>query len=145
MSRLARVITAQNRAEIIKAVEQAPLGARIELISDLRTLAQNKMMWALLGQLSEQLKHCGEYYMPEDWKAVFLKAMGKTIRFVPALDGDGVVAVGFRSSKLSKEEMWEMVERIFEYGATHGVDFDARQGKEGRGKARSGYALAGQS
>jgi hypothetical protein len=37
--------------------------------------------------------------------------------------GDGVVAIGYRPSKLSKEEFSERIERIYHYGAEHGVDF----------------------
>ena len=124
--RLFRTITAKNRDEILRAVELAPLGSQIDLVSDLRTLAQNRMMWRLLGKLAEQLEHCGERWEPEDYKCAFLKAMGKKLRFMPALDGEGVVCVGYRSSKLSKQEMSEMVERIYEYGARHGVDFDGQ-------------------
>jgi hypothetical protein len=126
--RLARTITAKNRDEILRAVELAPLGSQIDLVSDLRTLAQNRMMWMLLSQLSEQLEHCGEHYEPEAWKAAFLKAMGRQIAFMPALDGEGTVAIGFRSSKLSKDEMSEMLERIYEYGARHGVEFHGPKG-----------------
>ena len=32
------------------------------------------------------------------------KAMGIECKIMPALDGDGVVATGYRSSKLNKEE-----------------------------------------
>ena len=67
--------------------------------------------------------HCGEKWDPEDYKAAFLKAMGKRLRFMPSLDGQGVVAIGYRSSRLSKDEMAEMIERIYEYGASRGVIF----------------------
>ena len=126
--RLARVITAQNRDEIIKAVEQAPLGSQIDLTTDLRTLAQNKLMWMNLGQLSEQLEHCGEHYDAEAWKCAFLKAAGQKLAFMPALDGDGVVCIGYRSSKLSKEKFSELIERIYEYGTRHGVEFTGPKG-----------------
>ena len=122
--RLSRIITAKNRAELVRAVELAPLGAQFDLIDAPRTLAQNRMMWRLLSRIADQLEHCGEHWEPDDWRAGFLKAMGKKLRFMPALDGDGVVAIGYRSSKLSKAEMSEMIEMIYEYGARHGVDFD---------------------
>lgn len=126
--RLSRVITAQNRAEIIRAVEQAPLGSQIDLVTDLRTLAQNRMMWMLLSQLSEGLEHCGEHYDAEAWKAAFLKASGQKLAFMPALDGEGVVCIGYRSSKLGKEKFSELIERIFEYGTRHGVEFHGPKG-----------------
>jgi hypothetical protein len=126
--RLARTITAANRAEIIKAVELAPLGSLIDLTTDLRTLAQNRLFWMSLGQLSEQLEHCGEHYDAEAWKCAFLKASGQKLAFMPALDGEGVVCIGYRSSKLDKEKFSELIERIFEYGTRHGVEFTGPKG-----------------
>ena len=121
--RLSRTITTANRVDIIKAVADAPLGAQIELMTDPQTDPQRRLMFALLGELSEQLAHCGERLSKEDWKAVFLKAGGAKLRFVPALDGEGVVAVGYSSKILGKVKMSEMIERIYEYGARHGVKF----------------------
>lgn len=126
--RISRTLTAQNRDEILRAVEQAPLGAHIELVTDLRTLAQNRMMWMLLSQLSEGLVHCGEHYEADAWKAAFLKAMGQKLSFMPGLDGEGVVALGYRSSGLSKEQFSELIERIYEYGERHGVKFHGPKG-----------------
>jgi hypothetical protein len=122
--RLSRTITTKNRAELVRAVELAPLGAQLDLVDDPRTLAQNRLMWRLLTRIADQVEHCGERWEPDDWRAGFLKAMGKKLRFMPALDGDGVVAIGYRSSKLSKPEMSEMIELIYSYGAEHGVEFD---------------------
>jgi hypothetical protein len=126
--RLFRVLTAKNRDEILRAVEAAPLGSQIDLVTDIRTLAQNRTMWMLLSQLAEGLEHCGEHYEAEDWKCAFLAAMGVKLRFMPALDGEGVVAVGHRSSKLSKERFSELIERIYEYGSRHGVEFHGPKG-----------------
>lgn len=122
--RILRVITEKNRAELMRAVELAPLGAYFQLIDAPRTLAQNRMMWRLLTRIADQLEHCGEHWAPDDWKCAFLKAMGKKLRFMPALDGKGVVAVGYQSSKLSRAEMSDMIELMFSYGAEHGVEFD---------------------
>jgi hypothetical protein len=122
--RLSRTITSHNRVELVRAVELAPLGAYFQLIDAPRTLAQNRTMWRLLTRIADQLEHCGEHWAPDDWKCAFLKAMGKKLRFMPALDGDGVVAIGYHSSKLSRAEMSEMIELIYSYGAEHGVDFD---------------------
>jgi hypothetical protein len=122
--RLSRTITEHNRADLIRAIELAPLGAQFDLIDAPRTLAQNRLMWRLLTRIADQLEHCGEHWAPDDWKCAFLKAMGKKLRFMPALDGDGVVAIGYHSSKLSRAEMSEMIEMMFEYGARHSVEFD---------------------
>lgn len=122
--RVSRVISERNRDAILKAVAEAPLGAQIELMVDPHSGAQRRLMWALLGEISAQHEHCGQKWDREAWKCAFLKMMGKKIDFMPSLDGDGVVAIGYKSSRLSKEEMSEMIERIYQFGAEHEVKFD---------------------
>jgi hypothetical protein len=121
--RLTRTITESNRAELIAALKAAPLGAQFDLVNDPRTTQQNRLMWALLTDISDQVRHCGECWEPDDWRAAFLKSTGAKLRFMPALDGQGVVAVGYRSSKLSKEQFSDLIETIYEYGARNGVRF----------------------
>ena len=123
--RLTRTITATNRAELMRALELAPIGSTFELVDDPRTLAQNKLMWALLNEVSAQLPWGGELREPEDWKCAFMKAAGYKLRFMPALDGNGVVALGYRSSKLGKEEFSDLIETIYSQGLQRGVVFPA--------------------
>ena len=126
--RLSKILTQANHNELVKAVEAAPFGSLLELVTDLRTLKQNRLMWMNLGQLSEQLEHCGEHYDAEAWKCAFLKAMGQKLSFMPALDGEGVVCIGYHSSKLSKEKFSELIERVYEYGSRHNVTFHGPKG-----------------
>jgi hypothetical protein len=121
--RLSRTITASNRADLIRAVQLAPLGAQLDLVDDPRTLAQNKLMWAMLNDIAAQAKHCEEFWEPEDWKCAFMKAIGYQCKIMTALDGKGVVAIGYSSRRLDKEKFSELIETIYEYGATHGVRF----------------------
>jgi hypothetical protein len=121
--RLSRIITAKNRAELVSAVELAPLGAQFELMDEPRTTAQNKLLWSLLGSVSDQLEHGGRKYEPNEWKCIFMKALGKELSFVPSLDGNGIVAVGYSSSRLSKEEFSNLIELIYSEGAKRGVAF----------------------
>ena len=53
--RLTRTITDTNRDVLMAALKAAPVGATFELVDDPRTLAQNKLMWALLNEVSAQL------------------------------------------------------------------------------------------
>jgi NinB protein len=123
--RLTRTITDTNRAELIAALKAAPIGSIFELVDDPRTLKQNRLMWALLNEVSSQLEWGGEYREPEDWKCAFMKAAGHKLRFMPALDGNGVVALGYRSSRLNKEEFSNLIETIFSEGLGRGVVFPA--------------------
>jgi hypothetical protein len=117
-------ITETNRAELMAALKAAPVGATFELVDDPRTLAQNRLMWALLNEVSAQLPWGDppQTYEPEDWKCVFMKAMGYQCKWVPALDG-GVVAVGYSSRKLNKEEFADLIETIYSQGLQRGVVF----------------------
>ena len=121
--RLSKRITDVNRLEIVKAVMAAPDGSMIELVTDQRTLGQNRLMQWLLADIAEQATIGGEKHPPEDWKCGFLKALGKKMEFMPSLDGQGVVALGYSSSKLDKEEMSNLIEIIYHYGDEHGVTF----------------------
>lgn len=130
--RLSKRIAPKNRLEIVQAVMQAPDGSHIELITDQRTLAQNRLMQWLLADIAEQATIGGEKHSAEDWKCAFLKQAGQRMGFMPSLDGQGVVALGYSSSKLDKEQMSEMIENIYHWGDEHGVNFriDARKQEE---------------
>lgn len=135
--RLSRTITARNRAELMRAVESAPLGAQFDLVDDPRTLAQNRLMWALLTDVSDQVTHGGERWEPEAWKACFMKALGLKLRFMPSLDGQSVVAVGYQSSRLDKEKFSELIESIYQFGAENGVEFDGPKEEEANGQKKT--------
>ena len=122
--RLCRSLTARNRDEVLRDVERAPLGWRITVEGPRRTSAQNALMWVLLEAFAEQVNHCGRKYDATTWKAILMKAFGKELEFVPSLDGQEIVALGYRTSELSKEEMSDFAEFIFSEGAKLGVAFD---------------------
>lgn len=103
-----------------RLIDLAPEGAILNIRKANRTTEQNARMWALLSEIS-RAKPEGRELTPEVWKSVFMHAMGHAQRFEMALDGNGVVPVGFRSSRLTKEEMSDLMEMISEYGARHGV------------------------
>src|SRR5690348_976958 len=103
-----------------RLVDIAPQGAILNIKPATRTKDQNALMWALLSEIS-RAKPEGRELTPEVWKSLFLHALGHSQRFEMALDGNGVVPVGFRSSRLTKEQMSDLIESIYEYGARHSV------------------------
>lgn len=111
-------LAARDRAKRI--VESAPHGAVLNIQEARRTNDQNALMWALLSDIS-RAKPQGRVMPPEIWKCVFMASVGHQCRFEPSLDGSGVVPVGFKSSRLSKAEMGDVIEAIYAYGAEHGV------------------------
>ncbi len=121
------LITLRNKSDRGRAskwVEKAPFGTRVEFKASKRSLPQNNRMWAMLTDVATQLKWHGISLMPDDWKLVFLDAMKREARFVPNIDGTGFVNLGRSSSDLSKEEMSELIELIFAFGAQNGVKFN---------------------
>lgn len=132
MSRVAVILNCRAaREKAAKWVLNAPLNARFELKEPKRSLPQNDRMWAMLTDVSRQVSHHGVKLAPDDWKLVFLDALGRELRMVPNLDGTGFVNLGRSSSDLSKAEMTDLIELIFAYGASHGVEFHDGQGAGG--------------
>jgi hypothetical protein len=80
-------------------------------------------MWAMLTDVSQQARYHGLKLSPDDWKMIFLDGLGHELRMVPNLSGTGFVNLGKSSSKLCVEEMSNLIELIFAYGAKHGVTF----------------------
>jgi hypothetical protein len=90
---------------------------------DRRTSEQNKKMWAMLTEVSQQKEHCGRRYNPDQWKVIFMHAWGMKVQFLPSLDNSTFVPYGTSSSKLSKKDMTELIEFILAWGTQNGVVF----------------------
>lgn len=109
------------RCRAVRWIASAPEGTRVEFKEPKRTLEQNARMWAMLTDVAAQKQHCGRRYPADDWKIIFLHALGRETRFVPALDGQGFIPIGQSSSDLSKAEMSDMIELLLSWGAENGV------------------------
>ena len=128
------------RERAIIWIKGAPAGTRIEFKEPKRTLPQNARMWAMLTDIACQKEHCGRRYSPDEWKVLFLHAIGRETRFIPALDGQGFIPLGQSSSDLSKAEMSEMLEFVACWGAENGIVWsdptpDALEKEANRGRA----------
>lgn len=120
------LIVVHGQADRHKAAawaQKAPPGTRIEFKAAKRTLPQNDRMWAMLTDVAQQAEHCGRRYSADQWKVLFMHACGREVQFLPALDGSAFIPWGQSSSDLSKDEMTELIEFIFAWGAEHGVVF----------------------
>lgn len=93
----------------------------LEIKKETRSLEQNRLMWAALTDISRQVEWYGEKLSPEDWKHVLSSSLRKQ-RAVPGIDG-GFVVLGLSTSKMSKEEMSELLELALAFGAQKGVVF----------------------
>jgi len=94
----------------------------IEIKPLTRTIDQNSKLWAMLTEVSRQVKWHGLTLSSEDWKHIFSSAIHRQ-RSVPNIDGSGFVVLGKSTSKMSVGELSEMIELIHAFGAEHNVNF----------------------
>lgn len=124
MSRAVIVIRGKaERERIARFATQVPFGTRVEFKGSKRTIPQNDRMWAMLTDVSRQVKHNGRSYTPDQWKVLFMHACGREVQFIPSLDGTTFIPWGQSSSDLSKQEMTDLIEFMFSWGALNGVVF----------------------
>lgn len=113
-----------SRARVKDAINLAPDGYQVVIQPPKRTLEQNSLLWALLGDIAEQCDLCINGMIvkasPDDWKDVFTAALHKSQRMASGIDG-GVVFLGSRTSRMNKREFSDLCELILAYGAEHGV------------------------
>jgi len=109
-----------SRSQAHRLIEKAPHGAVLNIREAKRTTDQNNLMWALLSEIS-RAKPEGRMLTPDVWKSLFLHSLDHAQRFEMALDGKGMVPVGFRSSRLTKAQFSDLIEVIHEYAARHGI------------------------
>lgn len=102
-------------------IDRAPARAVLNIREASRTGEQNAKMWAMLSDIS-RAKPDGRKHTPEVWKALFMHALGHEVSFEMGLD-QRPFPVGFRSSRLSKAQMADLITFIAEYGDRHGVEW----------------------
>lgn len=108
-----------QRAYAKQMIDAAPQDAIVTIRPANRTNAQNDKLWALLTDLSVAMPE-GRKHTPEVWKALVMHACEHDVQFVLGLNGEPF-PTGFRSSRLTKAQMADLIEWIYQYGAEHGV------------------------
>ena len=98
----------------------------LEIRPEKRSDAQNRRLWAMLRDISQQVDWYGQKLTDEEWTHVFTASL-KRQKAVPGLDG-GFVVLGQSTSKMTKAEMCELQELIEAFGAQQGVRFAAPEG-----------------
>lgn len=95
--------------------------SRITFKGPARSLPQNDKLWAMLTDVSQQRDHHGLKLTPDDWKHLFTAALRRELRLVPNLSGDGFVQLGGSTSQMDREELAELIEFIYAWGAQNGI------------------------
>lgn len=116
MKQLFILAHAEARRRAIEAVKTAPEGFSVRVEPPSRNLEQNALLHAELHEIANTREWAGQSLDIEDWKrlltAAWMRATGRGVRLVPALDGQGFDAIYQRTSTLSKAEMAELIDYI---------------------------------
>lgn len=84
-----------------------------------RNLEMNAKMWAMLADISKQVKWYNQALSAEDWKHIFSAACLNQ-RTVPGIDG-GIVVLGQSTSKMTKRQFSDLIELMYSFGAENNV------------------------
>lgn len=124
MSRVVAVLCNYNiRNRVINTIRKAPDGTIVEFHKPQRTLEQNAKMWAMLTEIAASGKLRDQRWTPDQWKSIFMQSLGHPVEVLPSLDGKSWFPVSLSSSRLSKEQMSEMIECMLAWGTQNGVKF----------------------
>ena len=111
--------TQYSRERAHRLVDAAPEGYVVRVDAPKRTNDQNRLLWQLLTDVSMS-KPMGRKHVPEVWKDLFCHACGHAVQFETGIDGQPF-PVGFRTSRMSKAQMSELIEFIYAWGTGNGV------------------------
>lgn len=125
-SKAIRLVGQSQRDFAKQMIDAAPAGYVVKIAAETRRDAQNRKLWPMLQDIQRQVPGMGEY-STEDIKHRFLNALGTEMRFLPALEGQGMFPVGMRSSTLTVEQFSGLIELILMFGAKHGVRWSEPQ------------------
>lgn len=119
-------VARQNAA---RAVSAAPEGMICEIKPRTRSLEANAKMWAMLTDISKQVKWpingVMETLSPEDWKDVLSASLSQENRIAQGVRG-GFVMLGKRTSKMGIREMSDLIEFMNAFGAEQNVVWSER-------------------
>lgn len=109
-----------QRAYAARKLAEAPADWVVTITPPTRTKEQNAKLWAMLADVA-RAKPEGRSWSPEIWKAAFMSALGHEIIWQPGIDGAPPFPAGFRTSRLSKAGMADLITFIAAYGDRHGI------------------------
>lgn len=114
MAQTVLLVGPSQRSFAKSLIDRAPAGAVLSIREAKRTEEQNDKMWAMLSDVSRAMPD-GRKHTPEVWKALFMHACGHAVQFETGLNGQPF-PTGFRSSKLSKAQMADLITFIQQWG-----------------------------
>ncbi|HHT0143345.1 TPA: recombination protein NinB [Raoultella ornithinolytica] len=123
------------KRNVVSFIESLPVDRRspviIEAREESRTDKQNRLMWPLLKDLSDQVSWYGEKLEPAEWKDIITVLVSQMQnpeceqKSAPGING-GRVYFGVRTSQSSKRYMVEVIEAIYWFGTERNVKFSEK-------------------
>lgn len=116
--------TPSDREQIARWARNVDWGTVVEFKKKTRSTEQNAKMHAMLSEVADQVVWYGKKLKVEDWKNMFSASLRKA-QVVPGIDPGTVVPLGIHTSTMTIEEMSNMIELIYAFGADpeHPVTF----------------------
>ncbi len=121
------VILGSNRDYAHRLIDKAPAGSVLNVSKPRRTNDQNARLWTILSIISAA-KPEGRELTPDIWKCLFMHSLDHEQRFEMALDGKGFVPLGFRTSRMTKDQMSDLFLVIEEYAARNQINLGEEYG-----------------
>jgi hypothetical protein len=105
--------TARNLA--IEAVRNAPDGYVVEVKPKTRSLEQNALLHALLGECAKGMKYHGKTLSIEQWKVLFVSAHniveGRPVQVIAGIEGE-FVNIRESTAKMTVKRLNSLIEYI---------------------------------
>jgi hypothetical protein len=86
-----------------------------------RSTEQNAILWSVLSDLAKQVQWHGEKLTKEEYKDLLTAGLKKQ-RAIPGIDG-GFVVLGTSTSKMTKQEMSDLITLAHAFGDERGVNW----------------------
>lgn len=119
------LITSRGQLETaFREIAKMPYPYTLKAAQRTRTDEQNRLLWPLLKCFADQAKLSGKTLRDDQWKSVFLQALGYPQDMLPTLDGKTWFAAGLRSSTLGVKEFSDLIELINSEAAQRGVELE---------------------
>lgn len=110
------------RAAVHRFLTSVPDGYVVEIKPPTRTLEQSARFHAAVRDVSRQVEWYGRKLPEEVWKIMFVASLYKQQVF-PDLNGDGMLVINAKTSRLTTREMGDLTDFVYAFGAQHGVEF----------------------
>ena len=122
-----RLIGPSQRAYAAKLIADAPDGYVMKLAKETRSDRQNNALHGWIDILRKALPDTFGQFTVEDCKLRLMISLRTEMRFLPALDGQGLFPVGQRTSTLTVEQFSALQTIVIEYAARNGINLGDEQ------------------